>query len=624
MKRPAFGVRASLILSIAGLFVPAVGYSASTRDGLLDLLPADTLICLRLNHFSGTLEKMDQYLAGVSPMPVSMGFTMFLGGVLGDPMLNGVNKSGTLAAVVLPKGPDEDPEMVILLPTTDPKTYISSPYCQGADENGIYTLSAPGSSAGPVAFLPLEGTAYLMLRPAGGKESLLFARSVFKEKKQSLAARLSAADAQNASSAPAWFWVNAEKGYALFAPDFLKSEIRAGLAAATQNRAMPLKTEAISAMVNALDAWLAQMDSFSVLLSPVPEQLTAEMLFTAKANSDLAKMLVRDPAMKQGFSMGGYLDAEAPINGLMVVNKPLMEKINQSFLEVFTAFAGEKGATLRSRFETVKAKSLKAIGQEAAFSFGYTAGTPPFAMREVFEITDAAAMREAIRDGWDLVNEFYGIFGIPVVCTVQEKAAQYKGVSIDRAVLRFAPSESASEQEKKMLETMYGKDGLMYPFAVTHQGVFIAVGPQSEEAIQKMIDLPANAPVPAEMQAALQTVPNAQTADAVFSVNVLRLIQGFVGMMRSMQALNPDAPMPPFFEMMESIPVQSQSAMAVGVRADGGRVQMHAILPKQHLMEIMAWSMQLQQRMMMQQFQQHPNQPAAQPAEPEESGGGPL
>jgi len=95
-------------------------------------------------------------------------------------------------------------------------------------------------------------------------------------------------------------------------------------------------------------------------------------------------------------------------------------------------------------------------------------------------------------------------------------------------------------------------------------------------------------------------------------------------MMRSMQALNPEAPMPPFFEIMESIPVQTQSAMAVGVRADGGRIQTHLVLPKQHLMEIMSWSMQIQQRMMMRQFQQNQNQPTTQPAQPAAPGGGPL
>jgi hypothetical protein len=619
MKPISFLIRGSLVLAALGFFVPA-GYSAQTKDELLDLLPADTLICFRLNNFTGTLEKMDQYLAGVSPMPVSMTFTMFLGGALGDPMLNGVNKYGTIAGTVLPKGTDEEPVLVIWLPAADPKAFLSSPYCQGSDENGIYTLSAPGSSIGPVALLPLEGTSYLMLGPAEQKEMLLFARTVFKEKKQSLAARLSPADAQNASSAPVWFWLNIEKGYSMLGPEW-KSEIQDTLQSAAMDEPMPFKPELFSALLDGIDAWLTQVVGMSLMLSPTAEQLTAEVLFAAKADSELAKVLVRDPAMKQGFSMGGYLDGEAPIQGLFVMNKRLQEQVNKMFLEVFLPFAGEKAPDLRSRFEKISAQGMKALGQEAAFSFGYNAGTPPFSFQETIEITDAATMREMMQEGWDLVNEIYGNFGFPVKCTLQEKAAQYKGVPIDQAVIQFAFPESASEQEKKLVETMYGKEGLKYPFAITEKRMFVAFGPQAEQSLQKMIDLPANAPVPAQMQAALRVIPNAQTADAVFSLNFVRLMSGLGGMMETM-ASSAGGQVPPVGQMMQSISVPTQSSMAVGVRADGGRIQTHVVLPKQHLMEIMSWSMQLQQRIMMQQFQQQPS--STPPAESSSPSGSPL
>lgn len=593
--------------AVFGMLLSAGGYSATSQDDLLDLLPANTLICFRVNNFTGSLEKLDQYLAGVSPMPVSMMFTMFLGGALGDPMLTGINKYGTIAAAVLPKGTDEDAEMVILLPVTDSKTYISSPYCQGADENGIYTLSAPGSSTGQLAFLPLENSDYLLLGPNGQKDALLFARTVFQEKKQSLSARLNSEDARNASSAPAWLWLNIEEGYTRFGPD-LKGGIQEALrVAAEMDKAMPFKPEAISAMLDGVDAWMVQWDSLSVMLTPAGDQLTMEILVAARADSELAQMLVRDPTMKQGFSMGGYLDAEAPINALMVMNKPLMDRANESFVEILTAFAGEKGLLLRSRFEAVTTKIRKALGEEAAFSFGYAAGAPPFTFREAFEITDAAVMREMMGDGWGLANELYGIFGIPARFTLQEKTAQYKGVSIDRAVIQFILPETASEQDRQAMEVMYGKDGLAYPYAVTNQRMFVAMGRQSEEAIEKMIDLPADAPAPAEMQAAMKVMPNAQTADAIVSLNLLRWMKGFAEMMQSMESYNPSVSMPSVFEIMQTIPVQSQSAMAVGVWVDGGRIRTHLVLPKQHLMEIMSWSMQIQQKMMMQQFQQPPS-----------------
>ncbi len=607
MNRRLFPVLLCLLLSVGGLFVSA-GYSASSsKDAILDLLPAETLICFRLNHFTGTLEKLDQYLAGASPMPLSVMFTTFLGGALGDPMLNGVDKTGTIAAAILLDSTGGDPMTVILLPVSDAKAYTSSPYSQGIDENGICTLSAPGSSIGSVAFVPLEGTSYLLLGSAEQKQSLQSVRTILKEKKQSLAARLSAADAQNAVSAPAWFWLNVDKGYGMAAEPF-KGAVQEGLQEAAQKGAsMPFKPEAISTMLNVLDTWMVQVDSLSILLSPVPEQLTAEVLFTAKKDTELAQMLVRDPAMKPGFSMGGYLDAEAPVHVLAVLNKPLIEKVNRIFLDAFLSLAGDKQPALRSQTEALLAKSMKAMGTQAAISFGYTAGTPPFSVRKAVEITDAAVMRDVVKDEKGLANEFYRLLGLPATFTIQEKAAQYKGATIDQVVIQFALPESASEEEKKMLEMMYGKEGLVYPFVLTNKAMFMAMGPQARQSVEQMIDLPVNAPIPAEMQAALKAVPNADSADAVISVNFLRLMKGFGEMMRSMQALNPEAPMPPFFEIIESIPLQTQSAMAVGVRAEGGRIQTHLILSKQHLMEIMSWSMQIQQRMMMRQFQQNPS-----------------
>ncbi|MEJ5260493.1 MAG: hypothetical protein WHS88_09910 [Anaerohalosphaeraceae bacterium] len=621
MNRRLFPVLLCLLLSVGGLFV-SVGYSASSsKDAILDLLPADTLICFRLNHFTGTLEKLDQYLSGVSPMPVSMMFPMFLGGALGDPMLNGVDKNGTIAAALFLNSTGGEPMAVLLLPVPDAKVYTSSSYSRGADENGIYTLSAPGSSLGTVAFVPLEGIPYLMLGPAEQKQSLLAVRTILKEKKQSLAARLNPADAQNAVSAPAWFWLNVDKGYQTAAGP-LKEAVQQGLQAASQGGAvMPFKPEAISTMLNTLDTWMGQADSLSILLSPVPEQMTAEVLFTAKKDTELAKMLVRDPAMKPGFSLGGYLDAEAPVHVLAVLNKPMIEKVNWIFLDAFLSLAGDKQAALRSQTEALLAKSMKATGAQMAYSYGYTAGTPPFSARQAIEITDAAAMREVVKEGKDLANEFYKMFGIPAVFTMEEKADQYKGVSIDQIVVRVSVPENASEQDRKMLKTMFGDDEI-YLMALADKKLFMAMGPQARQSLERMIDLPANAPAPAEMQAALKAVPNAQTADAVVSVNVIRLMKGFGEMTRSTQAVSSDAPMPPFFEIIESIPVQTQSALAIGVRADGGRIQTHLVLPKQHLMEIMSWTMQIQQRMMIRQFQQ--NQSSTTPASSAAPVGNPL
>ena len=41
-------------------------------DDPLNLVPAGALLCVRINNFGDSLAKLDQYLMGVSPMPLSM------------------------------------------------------------------------------------------------------------------------------------------------------------------------------------------------------------------------------------------------------------------------------------------------------------------------------------------------------------------------------------------------------------------------------------------------------------------------------------------------------------------------------------------------------------------------
>ncbi len=68
----------------------------------LDIIPADSLLCVRINNIEFTAGKFDQYSSGVIPVPMaaSMGLRMGLGTVLGSPQLAGINMRGNFAAFV--------------------------------------------------------------------------------------------------------------------------------------------------------------------------------------------------------------------------------------------------------------------------------------------------------------------------------------------------------------------------------------------------------------------------------------------------------------------------------------------------------------------------------------------
>ena len=65
---------------------------AAQPDPLLNMVPDDALFCLRINELNASLGRMDQYLMGASPLPVSlvMLVNMQIAGIVGDPMLTGL------------------------------------------------------------------------------------------------------------------------------------------------------------------------------------------------------------------------------------------------------------------------------------------------------------------------------------------------------------------------------------------------------------------------------------------------------------------------------------------------------------------------------------------------------
>ncbi|MHC4528267.1 MAG: hypothetical protein ACYS29_10350, partial [Planctomycetota bacterium] len=87
------------ILTVATVLVLSLGAGRLTAAELLDTVPADSLFCVRVNNFDYTLNQLDQFLAGVSPMP--MGLSMLaraqMAQLLGNPELTGVNMGGSFA-----------------------------------------------------------------------------------------------------------------------------------------------------------------------------------------------------------------------------------------------------------------------------------------------------------------------------------------------------------------------------------------------------------------------------------------------------------------------------------------------------------------------------------------------
>lgn len=597
-----------------GLARPAYG---AADNSILSVLPNDTLFVLRVNNFSYSLGQMDQYLAGASPVPMglSMILNMQLAGLLGDPMLTGIDRSGTFAvAGFLPAGAEGEapsPVVTFLIPITDFQNYIQSNQNAEELEGGLYKVSSPSSPAGPIIVAQLPNSKFMLVGNGAEPERFRGILSQIKTKKAPLSQAVIAEETRRSSEAPAWLWLNLETGYQFAAP-MIEAGINEGLEEMAEQPGTMQSKEMFQGMAKGAQDLLGQLHSLTMTLTPKQDVLLAETWLNAREGTDLAGTLVRRQELKRGFSLAGYLDPQAPMYMLFKLNKPLWAKVNKDFVDMLVTEEAN-GQAANNEFVTQMTrlidKSVKIMGSEAVVSFGYGSGQPPFTVTEVVAVEDAKAMRELFAESADLTNQFYEKMGLDAKFSFQTGVETYKDVQIDKAMVQFEMPEDATQEQKAAMEAMYGEKGLEYPFVITDKALFLAMGPNAMGELKSLIDQSKAAgtqQAPADIQTAQKFLANTETADMLMTLDLLELMKGMAGMMQTMQQAAPEQPqgMPNFAAMFEGIPMDSQSAMALALRAEEGKLKFQYALPKQHLMEITNVFMQIQQKIMMQQMQQ--------------------
>ena len=131
------------------IFNSAVNAEISAKPGndeLLRMLPAETVFCVRINNLENSLNQMDQFLTGISPMPMwlSMMTRGQLANILGSPELTGLNMSGsfTIFGVSSAEADPPDVSLGVLAPVTDYKQFIDgNPNLSQPDESGISKIT---------------------------------------------------------------------------------------------------------------------------------------------------------------------------------------------------------------------------------------------------------------------------------------------------------------------------------------------------------------------------------------------------------------------------------------------------------------------------------------------------
>ncbi len=118
---------------------------------VLQTIPADSILCVRINNFEQTVGMMDQFLGGIMPMPfmLSSGLRAQLSGLLGNPQLPGIDMNGSFALFVVPTQramePNAPPVVGVLVPVTDYNLLVNgNPNVSQQDAQGVCQVTAEG------------------------------------------------------------------------------------------------------------------------------------------------------------------------------------------------------------------------------------------------------------------------------------------------------------------------------------------------------------------------------------------------------------------------------------------------------------------------------------------------
>lgn len=631
----------SIILAAIILTLSVAGFAqtADKGDAVLNLIPADSIFCIRINNLNQATGNLDQYLMGVSPMPVSTGGLIKgqLGIMFGNYDLKGFDVNGSFAAFVIAESNDKSPDVYVLLPVTDyalltdPNSHVSPP-----DSNGI---SAVGMGAAAQFFIKKVDSFAIMSHDYRKLSDM--ASMVSGGKSAALASVLNAAQIKQASTEPVWAYANMVKISSVYKTDISDGleEMRKHIADPAmgiqsqidnleKTRQQVIAKDPNSPMISSFDAqieslkkqkeeaqktpafmgglanafagyakdFMQQSKSITLSCNPKPAVLNFKMGLDALPGTEMAGMLVADGAAKNNPLIGYTEDGEA-MNYVARINHPACKKLYAKCVDLAVIMAGKDA----NDPNVVKIKklcddSIDSIGDFIVCSFRVDPNARPmFDAKYVIEVKDVNLFNKAVDEAvqfWTggTINDFYKSFGIETGFTVKRGAESYKGVSIDVVKLSMKYTDANSPQGK-VLDAMYG-GGFEYRWAIVN-GLLVCRISSDPNALYQLIDeVKAGSPaqVCSEMQKAMSFIPDADSKDAIVTYNYLRLI-------KMMQGLTP---MP--FTMPD---VPSRSNLVFAVKIDNGSLTIDFALPKEHLSEMMTAF-----QMMMQQQTQQPGQPA--------------
>ena len=589
--------------------------AGQTQKSVLDLIPAKSLFVVRINEFEQTLDQVDKFLTGISPMGLQMLVRAKLGEVLGSPALPGVDLQGSFAAFGVASeastGAGAMPEvhLGVLIPVSNYEAFIEeNPNCAPPDENGVSAISTPGQGQAGKPGLITIGVGSHALVTMGKlypqvlryKEQLGIGTDTSR-RMNSIAKHLNAADSRTEQQAPVWMYGNVQQVSKVFKPlvqtKFAEMKVEMAKAMKENPQGSTMDVGLIFDMYGAvLELLMDQTQSLALAIHPQPDVLRFSQTITVVPGSDLAGMLVKDstgqPNRLMGFAQDGAAMSFAGSLG------DSWKRLYVKGIDVASGLLGEEMSEKKAtQLKQMVTDMFDALEGPVAGTFSIDAKNGPlFDMKYVFGVKDVNSFRALLEESADLFNEsgfadMYKGMGIEMDYSVKVGASTYRGITIDSARLTMKSTQPKSPAGIS-IDEMY-RGGIEYRWAVVDKLCALSAGGDAEAQTHQMIDQIKTGNLPkmgSEMQAAFSMLPGAEEADFVLTYNYVRLLN-MVAAFAKTPGEGEEGEKAPYLNVVTT------SHLCVAGWGGENQARFDIAVPKQHVQEIISAFSALQGQM---------------------------
>jgi len=570
-----------------------------TRDRALQILPAETLFCVRVNNLESACTAVNEYLKGVAPESLDVKDKVLsrLTKRLGSKRLRGVNTKGTFAifGVNLPgkenaANPFANLFVGGLVQVRNYEKFVSGNSNVGqADDDGISKLTVDGKEE---AIVTRKGR-FAVMCPPRSREKLIRFKKMRIGRKRGLGALLDESEKELLRASPIWLYGNVQQGSKLLAPmifakiESMKAEIKK--AQEEGKTAMMDPAAIVDFYIEMFEILLKGTDRLGIGIVPTAEKCTFTLQCKAVEGTLLAQLL----SAPEGGNLDeliGYLENGAFMNIIAKVDRKGMNVGYMKMFDLFTSISPDSiGKADTDRLKKLTTRFINAMGDGIAITMKPgDEESGPLSFKYVIKVKDEKAFKEVMEEEIRMINEgmfnkIYKSFGLDINLGIETETATYRGVEIGSATLSFEIADENSP-DAEMIDKIWG-EGLKYRWALLDGYCVYAFGGDCNKNIRKLIDqIKAGGPdgLASEIRTAIDVFEgDDEKEDGEYDfggtfnfVRMLNMSSGFIAASGGPKIKPLDLP--------------TKSNIVFAGRSRDGKLLIESVLPKQHLLEIKA------------------------------------